>query len=137
MKELCTCGYIGICEASSQFKQLHSQIHKEFEANEETNKNRNNDCDPKQAGPGTSDSIENSTHEKEYQYECKHCKLRFENENNLTGHICNIQEKIESITDHEEEAELGKEKPDEETSRELPEYDKAEKNFRRKRSLNY
>ena len=77
----CMCGYVGICEESDQFKQLHSQIHKEFEANEKRNKDRKNDRkahiqtnhenDPKEAGPGTSDIVENSTDEKEDQYECK------------------------------------------------------------------
>ena len=32
-----------------------------------------------------------STHEKESQYECKDCKLKLENKNNLRDHVCNTQ----------------------------------------------
>ena len=44
-KNTCTCGYIGICEKSAQFKQLHAQIHKQFEASKENNENEENEYD--------------------------------------------------------------------------------------------
>ena len=46
-------------------------------------------------GPDTNGTIETSMREleeKEDQYECKDCKLRFENKNNLRDHVCNTQE---------------------------------------------
>ena len=46
--------------------------------------------------------------EKENQYECKLCKLRFENKNNLRDHICNTQKKIESSTDQKEKTDIAK-----------------------------
>ena len=36
-----------------------------------------------------------------FKKECKDCKLKSENKNNLRNHVCNTQKKLKSITDHE------------------------------------
>ena len=59
--------------------------------------------EPKEVVPDHSDITETSERElkvKEDQYECKDCKLKSENKNNLRNHVCNTQKKLKSITDH-------------------------------------
>ena len=52
-------------------------------------------AEPKEVVPDPSDITEKSERElkvKEDQYECKDCKLRFQNKNYLRGHICKTHE---------------------------------------------
>ena len=61
-------------------------------------------AEPKEVVPDQSDITETSERElkvKEDQYECKDCKLKSENKNNLRNHVCNTQIKLKSVTDHE------------------------------------
>ena len=61
-------------------------------------------AEPKEVVPDYSDITENRKRElkvKEDQYECKDCKLKSENKNNLRHHVCNTQKKLKFITDHE------------------------------------